>query len=187
MVKRFDQLTTSHPQPEVFGRKFLSWASATLGVMLLHYGPLVDAFEASEPLPSLADKPPKRSIRDDFNPPPLWTAKAFRSLCARLDAMKSLSFCTSVQLPNIDADQKGAIVVNHMKRERPGRPRKYDPDEERILKVLESGQLQTSKECANGLKLTKWGALEPWKRVERVRNREKTRRSRARVKQKKQA
>lgn len=173
MVKRFDQLTTSHPQPEVFGRKFSSWASATLGVMLLHYVPLVDAFEASvkpaSSLPKVA-KSSKQSATEDFDTAPLWTVKAFKSLCERLDLMESLSFKTYPSFQTPLDNPTGDSGRKATKKKRRGRPRidNDDPENARILKEWATGHYLSYKDCARKLGIEKLGNLVPWRRVQRI-------------------
>ena len=48
-----------------------------------------------------------------------------------------------------------------------GRPRRNDPDDERILAAWDSGHHASYQDCAEVLELKKWNNLVPWRRVER--------------------
>ena len=93
MVTLFDRRAKLTPQPDFFGFHHKSWAGVVNKIMLQHYCPFDDAFEASASPDG--DTEDEQGIEESESS--LWTPEAFSLLCQRLDEdpLQILSFTKS--------------------------------------------------------------------------------------------
>lgn len=93
MVTLFDRRAKYTPQPDFFGFHHKSWAGVVNKIMLQHYCPFDDAFEAS----ALSEGITAKQQESGESESALWTPEAFALLCQRLDEnpIQILSFTKS--------------------------------------------------------------------------------------------
>ena len=93
MVTLFDRRAKLTPQPDFFGFHHKSWAGVVNKIMLQHYCPFDDAFEASASPDG--DTEDEQGIEESESS--LWTPEAFAELCQRFDEhpLEILSFNAS--------------------------------------------------------------------------------------------
>ncbi len=93
MVTLFDRRAKYTPQPGFFGFHHKSWAGVVNKIMLQHYCPFDDAFEAS----ALSEGITAKQQESGESESALWTPEAFALLCQRLDEnpLQILSFTKS--------------------------------------------------------------------------------------------